>query len=68
MMEQPAASAAAILRTACVTGKIPRRESSNRANGLHNHHVAHAVGAGGNDAAIGTLPFAGIPVENVARR
>src|SRR5262245_54141947 len=36
-------------------GKVPGREASNRADGLHDHHVAHTVGAGGDNAAVGAL-------------
>ena len=55
MIEQPAASAAAILRTAWVTGKFHGEKPATGPIGSMDHHVAHAVGARRNDAAVGAL-------------
>ena len=65
MIEQPAASDAAILRTACVTGKFQGEKPATGPIGSMDHHVAHAVGAGRDDAAVGALPLAGEPVDDV---
>src|SRR5262245_38366920 len=46
--------------------KIPWRERRDRSDRLHDDHVAHAIGARGDDATVGALPFAGIPVEDIA--
>ena len=65
MIEQPAASDAAILRTGLRDREVPRREAGDRADRLHDHHVAHAVGTGRDDAAVGALALTGVPVDDV---
>ncbi len=46
-------------------GEVPGREAGDRPDRLHDHHVAHAVGARRDDAAVGALPLAGVPVDDV---
>ena len=45
--------------------EIPRREAGDDADRLQDHHVAHAVGAGRDDAAVGAFAFLGEPVDDV---
>ncbi len=45
--------------------EVPGRKAGDRADRLQDHHVAHAVGAGRNDAAVGALPLAGEPLDDV---
>ena len=46
-------------------GEIPGREAGDDADRLKDHHVAHAVGAGRDDAAVGAFAFLGEPVDDV---
>ncbi len=45
--------------------EVPGREARHHADRLLDHHVAHAVGTPGDDAAVGALALAGIPVDDV---
>ena len=67
MIEQPAASAAAILRAGVTRREIPRREGGGDADRLLDHELARVLDAARNDAAIGAAAFVGEPVENIRR-
>ena len=65
MIEQPGRQRRGDLAHGLRDGEVPGREAGHGADRLHDHHVAHAVGAGRDDAAVGALTLAGEPVDDV---
>ena len=65
MIEQPAASAAAILRAGVSDREIPRRERRDHADRLGHDHLAHGRIAARDDAAVGAAAFLGEPFDDV---